>query len=335
MAVKVGINGFGRVGRSVFRAGMNCEDIDFVVVNDLTDSETLAHLLKYDSVHGILKAKVYADGDNIVVDGTRVKVISERNPANLPWAELGIEIVVESTGLFTDRANAEKHISAGAEKVIVTAPAKEPDITIIMGVNEDKYDPKKHNIISNASCTTNCLAPIAKVLLDNFGMVKGFMTTIHAYTNDQRILDLPHKDLRRARAAGLSIIPTSTGAAKAIGQVIPELSGKMHGIAMRVPVADGSIVDLVAVLEKDFTVEDVNRAMKKASQSERYRGILDYTEDPLVSVDVIGNSHSAVFDAQSTLKIGDMVKVLSWYDNEWGFSCRVVDLIRYIVGSMG
>ncbi|MHC1566433.1 MAG: type I glyceraldehyde-3-phosphate dehydrogenase [Candidatus Syntropharchaeia archaeon] len=325
--VRVAINGFGRIGRNVFRAAQGNHGIEFVAINDLTDARVLAHLLKYDSVHGTLDVPIRAEEDGIIFDGKRIKVFSERDPKNLPWKELEIDVVVESTGLFRNRNAASKHLDSGAKKVIISAPSPDPDITVVIGVNDDKYDPERHHIISLASCTTNCLAPIAKVLHDNFGIRKGFMTTVHAYTNDQRILDLQHKDLRRARAAALSIIPTSTGAAAAIGQVLPELDGKLDGMAMRVPVANVSIVDLVAELEKEVTAEEVNDAMKKAAENEM-RGILFYCEEPLVSADYIGNSHSSIVDALSTNTIGNLVKVLSWYDNEWGYSCRMVDMIN-------
>lgn len=331
MAIKVGINGFGRIGRNIFRAAMDDSDIDFVAVNDITDAETLAHLLKYDSALGNLDADVSAKKDSIVVNGKEVKVLSEKDPGNLPWKKLGVEIVVESTGLFRDKESASKHITAGAKKVIISAPAKGEDITIVLGVNEDKYDKDNHHIISNASCTTNCLAPVAKVLLENFGIKHGFMTTIHSYTSDQRLLDAPHKDLRRARAAALSMIPTTTGAAVATGLVLPELVGKMDGLAIRVPTPNVSVVDLVADLEKDASVEDVNSAMKEASEGS-LKGILEYMDAPLVSIDFNGNPHSSIFDAPSTMALeGGFVKVLSWYDNEWGYSNRVADLIKYIV----
>jgi len=334
MALKVGINGFGRIGRCLYRAAINEKIFEIVAINDITDPATLAHLLKYDSVHKVLKNEITADADSIVVDGKKVKVFAEKDPAMLPWKDLGVDIVIESTGRFTDRAGAEKHLQAGAKKVVISAPAKGEDITVVMGVNEEKYDPKNHTIISNASCTTNCLAPVAKVLVDNFGIKSGFMTTVHAYTNDQKILDLPHKDLRRARAAGLSIIPTSTGAARAIGLVIPELKGKMDGIALRVPVACGSLLDLVVELEKDATVDEINATMREASLSSRLKGVLEYTEDPIVSVDVVGNPASSIFDAKSTIKVGGMVKVLAWYDNEWAYSKRVVDLVNYIISKV-
>ncbi len=334
--MKVAINGFGRIGRNVFRVAMDGRDFrkkfEIVAVNDLTDAKTLAHLLKYDSVHGIYDAEVRAKDGAIIVDGSEVKVLAEKDPANLPWKTLGVDIAVESTGLFTDRDGAAKHIAAGAKKVIISAPAKNPDITIVMGVNHESYDAARHNIISNASCTTNCLAPVVKVLNDNFTVKRGFMTTCHSYTNDQRILDLPHKDLRRARAAALSIIPTTTGAARAIGLVLPELQGKLDGLSLRVPTPNGSINDLVAELEKEVTKEEVNAALKRASEKE-LKGILEYTELPLVSVDIIGNPHSAIVDGLSTGVIGgNFVKVLAWYDNEWGFSCRMVDLMKYIQG---
>lgn len=334
MALKVGINGFGRIGRCLYRAAINEKIFEIVAINDITDPATLAHLLKYDSVHKVLKNEITADADSIIVDGKKVKVFAEKDPAMLPWKDLGVDIVIESTGMFTDRAGAEKHLQAGAKKVVISAPAKGEDITVVMGVNEEKYDPKNHTIISNASCTTNCLAPVAKVLVDNFGIKSGFMTTVHAYTNDQKILDLPHKDLRRARAAGLSIIPTSTGAARAIGLVIPELKGKMDGIALRVPVACGSLLDLVVELEKDATVDEINATMREASLSNRLKGVLEYTEDPIVSVDVVGNPASSIFDAKSTIKVGGMVKVLAWYDNEWAYSKRVVDLVNYIISKV-
>lgn len=330
MAIKVGINGFGRIGRNLFRAGMDNQEIDFVAVNDLATADILAHLLKYDSVFGRLKSDVKATDNSLKVGGREIKVLSEKDPAMLPWKDLNIDIVFEATGLFRKRDAAQKHLSAGAKKVIITAPATDPDITIVLGVNEDKYNPSEHNIISNASCTTNCLAPVAKVLLDNFGIKQGFMTTIHAYTNDQKLLDLPHKDLRRSRAAAMAIIPTTTGAAKATALVIPELKGKMDGMAMRVPVPDGSVVDFVAELEKEASVEEVNKAFKDSADKGRFKGILAYTEDPIVSTDVIGNSYSSVFDAQATMAQGTMVKVISWYDNEWGYSSRLVDLLQYI-----
>lgn len=328
--VKVAINGFGRIGRSVFRAASERKDIEVVAVNDLTDPKTLAHLLKYDSVHGIFRKDVKAKEKSIVVDGKEVVITAEKDPAMLPWKNMGVDVVVESTGRFTDRAGAGKHLSAGARKVIISAPAKDPDWTVVIGVNEKDYDAEKHNIISNASCTTNCLAPVAKVLLDNFGIKKGLMNTIHSYTNDQMLLDLPHKDLRRARAACLSMIPTSTGAASALHLVLPALKGKMDGMAIRVPTPNVSVVDLVVETEKDVTVEAVNAAMKKAADGPM-KGILEYIDEPLVSIDFNGNKASSIFDSLSTKVIqNNMVKILSWYDNETGYSNRVVDLISYI-----
>jgi glyceraldehyde 3-phosphate dehydrogenase len=330
MAIKVGINGFGRIGRNVFRAALGSKDFDFVAVNDITDTKTLAHLLKYDSVLGNLKADIRATDNSIIVDGDEFRVFSERDPAKIDWASVGAEVVVESTGLFTERAAAAKHLHDSVKKVIISAPAKNEDITIVLGVNEDKYNPKEHHIISNASCTTNCLAPVAKVLHDNFTIKRGLMTTVHSYTNDQQLLDLPHKDLRRARAAALSIIPTTTGAAKAIGLVLPELKGKLDGISLRVPTPNVSIVDLVAEVEKPTTKEEINGLMKQAAESS-LRGILQYSEEPLVSVDFRKNSNSSILDAPYTSVLdGNLVKLLSWYDNEWGYSCRVVDLIRFL-----
>jgi glyceraldehyde 3-phosphate dehydrogenase len=330
MAIKVGINGFGRIGRNVFRAAMNDSNIDFVAVNDVTDTKTLAHLLKYDSVLGNLNAEIRAGENSLTVNGREFRVFSERDPGKIDWGSVGAEIVVESTGLFTKRDDAAKHLHDSVKKVIISAPAKGEDITIVLGVNEKAYNPKEHHIISNASCTTNCLAPIAKVLHDNFTIKSGLMTTVHSYTNDQHLLDLPHKDLRRARAAALSIIPTSTGAAKAIGLVLPELKGKLDGVALRVPTPNVSIVDLVAVIEKSATREEVNAAMKRAAEG-ALRGILQYSQEPLVSVDFRGNPHSSILDAEYTNVIeGHLVKLFSWYDNEWGYSCRIVDLIRYI-----
>jgi glyceraldehyde 3-phosphate dehydrogenase len=330
MAVKVGINGFGRIGRVVFREALKNPNVEVVAVNDLTDANMLAHLLKYDSVHGTLDVDVTVDGDSLVVGGQKVKVIAERDPAALPWGELGIEIVVESTGRFTKRSDAAKHLEAGAKKVIISAPANDEDITIVMGVNHDKYDAANHHVISNASCTTNCLAPFAKVLNDQFGIKRGMMTTVHAYTNDQQILDLPHKDYRRARAAAESIIPTSTGAAKAVALVLPELKGKLNGMAMRVPTPNVSVVDLVAELEKEVTADEVNQALKAAAEGD-LKGILEYSEEPLVSRDYNGSTASSTVDALSTMVLeGNMVKVLSWYDNETGYSSRVVDLCEYI-----
>ena len=330
MAIKVGINGFGRIGRNVFRAAIGDNEIDIVAANDITDANTLAHLLKYDSVLGNLEQDVRADGDTIVAGGESFKVLKKRDPAKLPWKELGVEIVIESTGLFTKREDATKHLEAGAKKVIISAPAKGEDFTVVMGVNHDKYDPANHHLISNASCTTNCLAPLVKVLHDEFGLTKGIMTTIHSYTNDQKLLDLPHKDLRRARAAALSMIPTTTGAALAVARVLPELEGRLDGISVRVPTPNVSLTDLTAVLEKDVSADDVNAAFQKAAIG-NLKGILAYSEEPLVSADFKGNPHSSIVDAPFTKVVGgNTVKVLSWYDNEWGFSCRVKDLIRFI-----
>ncbi|HZG70247.1 MAG TPA: type I glyceraldehyde-3-phosphate dehydrogenase [Chondromyces sp.] len=330
MAIKVGINGFGRIGRNVFRAALKNPNVEIVAVNDLTDANMLAHLLKYDTVHGTLDQEVRVDGEYIIVGDQRVKVIAERDPAQLPWGELGTEIVVESTGRFTKRADAAKHLEAGAKKVIISAPASDEDITVVMGVNQDKYDPANHHVISNASCTTNCLAPFAKVLNDQFGIKRGMMTTVHSYTNDQQILDLPHKDYRRARAAAENIIPTTTGAAKAVALVLPELKGKLNGMAMRVPTPNVSVVDLVAELDKNVTAEEVNAALKAAAEGE-LKGILEYTEEPLVSSDYNGKPASSTIDALSTMVIdNNMVKVVSWYDNEAGYSNRVVDLVDFI-----
>ncbi len=330
MTVKVGINGFGRIGKSVFRGGYKRDDIEFVAINDITDTETNAHLLKYDSVHGVLDADVRADEDSIVVDNKPIKVLSEKDPANLPWQELGVDVVVESTGIFRDSESAGKHIQAGAKKVIISAPAKNEDITIVMGVNNDKYDPANHNIISNASCTTNCLAPVAKVIDENFGLENGLMTTVHSYTNDQKILDLPHSDLRRARAAAMSIIPTTTGAAKAVALVLPQLKGKLNGFAMRVPTPNVSVVDLVCEIKKSATAEEVNAALKEAANSS-LKGILAYTEEPLVSKDYNGNPNSSIVDGDLTMTIGDnLLKVVTWYDNEWAYSLRIIDLINYM-----
>lgn len=336
MSIKVGVNGFGRIGRQFFRSALKYDknaDIDFVAINDLTDTKTLAHLIKYDSVYRVLDADVKAEKDAIVVNGKKIKIMSIKDPAELPWKDLGVEVVLEATGVFRKREDAKKHLNAGAKKVIVSAPMKGEgaDITLVLGVNDDKYRKEDHNIISNASCTTNALAPVCKVLNDNFVIKSGFMTTIHAYTSDQRILDFPHKDLRRARSAALSIIPTSTGAASAIGLVIPELDGKLDGMALRVPVPVGSIVDLVVELEKDVSAVEINNTFKKASQEENFKGILQYCEDPIVSADVIGNSHSSIFDALSTMKKGKLAKVLAWYDNEWGYSNRVCDLVKFIM----
>lgn len=330
MAIRVGINGFGRIGRNFLRASINYKDVDIVAINDLTDSKTLAHLLKYDSVHGIFNADVSATDSSIVVNGKEIRISAVKDPQSLPWKDMGVDIAIESTGLFTDRAMAAKHIDAGAKWVIISAPAKDPDATICMGVNEDALDKAKHKIISNASCTTNCLAPVAKVIHKEFGIIRGLMTTIHSYTNDQRILDLPHKDLRRARAAALNMIPTTTGAAKAVGLVLPELKGKLDGMAIRVPTPNVSVVDLVAELSKDATVDDVNSALRKASEGPM-KGILQYSEEPLVSTDLNGNPHSSIVDATITKVLeGRMVKVIAWYDNEWGYSSRIRDLIIYL-----
>lgn len=330
MPVKVGINGFGRIGRNLLRACQGHDDIDIVCVNDITDAATLAHLLKYDSNFGRFDGDVKVGDNAIIVNGKTIKITAERDPANLPWKELGVEIVVESTGLFTKKADASKHITAGAKKVIISAPAKDEDITIVLGVNEDKYDASAHNVISNASCTTNCLAPIAKVLLDNFGLVNGLMTTIHSYTNDQRMLDLPHSDLRRARAGAVSMIPTTTGAAKAVSLVLPELKGKLDGLAIRVPTPNVSLVDLTCVVEKSTTVDEVNAAMKSAAEGPM-KGVLEYCDEPLVSIDFNGMDASSILDSLTTRVIGGTtVKVMSWYDNEWGYSSRVRDLIKYI-----
>lgn len=328
--VRVAINGFGRIGRNVLRAALKEKELDFVAINDVTDAKTLAHLLKYDSVFGILDAEVRVKDSSILVDGREIKTTAIKDPTQLPWKEMKIDVALECTGLFTDREKAGGHLTAGAKKVIISAPAKDEDITICMGVNHDRYQPYKHHIISNASCTTNCLAPVARVLMEGFGIVRGLMTTVHAYTNDQRILDLPHKDLRRARAAALSMIPTTTGAAKAVSLVIPELKGKLDGLAVRVPTPTVSLVDLVAELERDTTEADINAAMKEASEG-KLKGILQYCDEELVSIDFKGNPHSSIFDALSTKVIEKrMVKVLIWYDNEWGFSCRMVDLIKLI-----
>ena len=331
MSLKVGINGFGRIGRNVFRACYKDPEIEILAVNDITDSKTLAHLLKYDSVLGILEADIQSTEDAIIINDKKIKVLAEKDPASLPWKELGVTIVIESTGLFRKRQDAVKHIEhGGAEKVIISAPASEPDVTLVLGVNEDTYDNTRHHVISNASCTTNCLAPVAKVLHQEFGIEKAFMTTIHAYTNDQRVLDAPHKDLRRARAAAVSQIPTTTGAAKAVGLVIPELNGKIDGIAMRVPTANVSVVDLVALLKKNVSADEINESFKRASR-EKLKGILQYTEEPLVSVDFMSNPHSAIVDGLFTrITDGNLVKVLAWYDNEWGYSCRLKDLMKFI-----
>ena len=332
MAIRVAINGFGRIGRLVLRAAKKAgrSDLDFVAVNDLTDNKTLAHLLRHDSVHGHYPGTVEVSDDGLRVDGDELRVLAERDPAKLPWKDLGVDIVVESTGLFRSRDKAAAHLDAGAKKVLISAPGKNEDVTIVLGVNEGMYDPAKHHVISNASCTTNCLAPVVKVILDSFGFRHGFMTTVHAYTNDQNILDLPHKDLRRARAAGMSMIPTTTGAAKATGLVIPEVKGKIDGSAIRVPTPDVSIVDLTAEVEKDTTIDEVNDAFRKAAAG-AMKGILGVSDEPLVSVDYTGDDHSSIVDLPSTNVIdGRMVKVMSWYDNEWGYSQRVVDLIAYV-----
>ncbi|MFQ5656564.1 MAG: type I glyceraldehyde-3-phosphate dehydrogenase [Candidatus Methylomirabilales bacterium] len=330
MAIRVGINGFGRIGRNLYRAAIDDSTLDFVAVNDITDAKTLAHLLKYDSILGRLNARVETKNDSILVNGKAIKVLAVRDPAVLPWKDLGVEYVVESTGRFTDRDSASKHLQAGAKKVIISAPAKGPDFTIVLGVNEDMYDPQKHHVISNASCTTNCIAPVAKVVHGHFRIKHGFMTTIHSYTNDQQLLDLPHEDLRRARAAALSQIPTTTGAAKAVGLVLPDLQGKLHGIAIRVPTSNVSLVDLVAEVERVISEEEVNQAFKKAAKGE-LKGILDYTEESLVSADFIRDPHSAIVDGLSTSVIDStLVKVLAWYDNEWGYSCRLRDVIKYM-----
>jgi len=329
MAVKIGINGFGRIGRLVFRRLMSQSGFEVAAINDITDAKTLAYLLKYDSVHGKYAGTVSTDGDNILVDGKKFKILAEKDPAKLPWKELGVDLVVEGTGIFTSREKLMLHINAGAKKVLLTAPAKDAiDATVVLGVN-DSVLTGKEQFVSNASCTTNCLAPMVKVLNDSFGVEHGFMTTIHSYTNDQRLLDLPHKDLRRARAAALSIIPTTTGAARTVGKVIPELNGKLDGFSLRVPTPDASITDFVATLKKPATKEQVNDAMKKASAG-ALKGILEYSEDELVSTDIIGNTHSCIFDSKLTMAMGSTVKVFGWYDNEWGFSCRVVDLLKKI-----
>jgi glyceraldehyde 3-phosphate dehydrogenase len=331
--IKVGINGFGRIGRLLYRAALERNaNIDFVAINDLADAKTNANLLKYDSVHGRFPGTVEVDGNDLIVNNKRLTVLAQKDPAQLPWKDLGVHLAVESTGLFTDREGASKHLQAGAKKVLISAPAENPDATFVLGVNDADYDNKKHNIVSNASCTTNCLAPISKVLADNFGLEKALMTTCHSYTNDQRIQDLVHKDPRRARAGAFNIIPTSTGAAKAIGLVLPQCSGKMNGLSLRVPTPDVSIVDLTAVLSRDVTKEEINRAMKDASEG-TLKGILQYTEDPIVSSDVLHNTYSAVFDSQLTMVLGEksnFVKIFAWYDNEWGFSNRMVDLIEIV-----
>jgi glyceraldehyde 3-phosphate dehydrogenase len=330
MAVKVAINGFGRIGRNVFRASLGNKDIEIVAINDLTDAKTLAHLLKYDSVFGRFEADVNAGDGKLIVGGKEIAVVAKKDPAELPWKDMKIDVAVESTGRFVDKANAGKHITAGAKKVVISAPAKEPDATFVLGVNEHTYDPAKHHVVSNASCTTNCLAPMAKVIHDNFGIVHGLMNTIHSYTNDQQLLDLPHKDLRRARAAAVSIIPTSTGAAKAVSLVLPELKGKLDGMSLRVPTPDVSVVDLVAEVSKKTTAAEVNAALKEAANG-KMKGILQIEESPLVSIDFKGNPHSSIVDASLTSVMeGTMVKVISWYDNEWGYSCRLRDLILFM-----
>jgi len=330
MPVKVGINGFGRIGRNIFRASLNDPGVEIVAVNDITDPKTLAHLLKYDSIFGICEATIGFKDDGITVNGKTIRVFKVKDPAEIDWSSLGIQVVVESTGLFTKAEDAKKHLKGTVKKVIISAPAKGEDVTIVLGVNDNMYDPARHNILSNASCTTNCLAPAAKVINDNFKILRGSMTTIHAYTNDQKILDLPHKDLRRARAAALSMIPTTTGAAKAVGLVLPELKGKLDGYAMRVPTPDVSVVDLVAQVEKSTTAEEVNAALKKAAEGPM-KGILQFVEEELVSIDFVGNDHSSMIDAGFTKVIdGTLVKVVSWYDNEWGYSCRVRDLINFV-----
>ncbi|GHG09351.1 MULTISPECIES: type I glyceraldehyde-3-phosphate dehydrogenase [Streptomyces] len=332
MTIRVGINGFGRIGRNYFRALLEQgADIEVVAVNDLGDTATTAHLLKYDTILGRLKAEVSHTADTITVDGHTIKVLSERNPSDIPWGELGVDIVIESTGIFTKREDAAKHLAGGAKKVLISAPAKDEDITIVMGVNQDKYDPANHDVISNASCTTNCVAPMAKVLDENFGIVRGLMTTVHAYTNDQRILDFPHKDLRRARAAAENIIPTTTGAAKATALVLPQLKGKLDGIAMRVPVPTGSATDLVVTLDREVTKDEVNAAFKKAAEDGPLKGILFYTEDPIVSSDIVSDPASCTFDSSLTMvQDGNSVKILGWYDNEWGYSNRLVDLTTFV-----
>jgi glyceraldehyde 3-phosphate dehydrogenase len=332
MSVRVGINGFGRIGRNVFRAARDRGDaIEIVAVNDITDAATLAHLLKYDSVHGRFPGDVSHDDDGLIVDGKAVKVLAERDPAALPWSDLGVDVVIESTGIFNSGEKAGKHLGAGAKKVIISAPATEPDLTLCIGVNDDEYDASKHHVISNASCTTNCLAPLVAVLHSTYGLERGFMTTTHAYTNDQKILDLPHRDLRRARAAAVNVIPTSTGAAKAIGLVIPEMKGRLDGISMRVPVSDGSATDLVAVVGRETTKDEVNEAFRAAAESGPLAPVLEYSEEPLVSSDIVGQHWSSIFDSKLTMVNGNLVKVVSWYDNEWGYSCRLVDLMQKVL----
>jgi glyceraldehyde 3-phosphate dehydrogenase len=332
MAIRIGINGFGRIGRNVLRASLNDKDFEFVAINDLTDAKTLAHLLKYDSVHGTLDVTVEAREDQIVVNGKPIKILAKKDPKELPWKDLGVDLVIESTGRFTDREGASKHLSAGAKRVIISAPAKDPDVTIVLGVNETTYDPKSHQIVSNASCTTNCLAPVAKVLHESFGIKHGIMTTIHSYTNDQQLLDLPHTDLRRARAAGLSMIPTSTGAAKALHLVLPQLKGKLDGMAIRVPTPNVSLIDLTVETEQDCDSTGVNAAFRKAAEGP-LKAILKYCEEPIVSADQNGDAHSATLDSLLTTVLDRrMVKVMAWYDNEWAYSCRVRDLAKYIAG---
>ena len=334
MAIKIGINGFGRIGRNLLRCSLGEKDFDFVAVNDITDTKTLAHLLKYDSVLGNLQHKISSKEKSIIVEGDEITVYSEKDPAKLPWKDLGVDIVVESTGLFTKRSDAAKHLDGGAKKVIISAPAKEPDVTICLGVNEEMYDPAKHHVLSNASCTTNCLATVAKVLHTKFGIVRGYMTTIHSYTNDQKLLDLPHKDLRRARAAGLSMIPTTTGAALAVGEVLPDLKGKLDGISVRVPTPNVSLTDFVAELKRKVTGDEINNAFREAAES-TMKGILDYTDSELVSVDFRGNPHSSIVDCPYTAVMdGNFVKVLAWYDNEWGYSCRLRDVIKLLARSL-
>jgi glyceraldehyde 3-phosphate dehydrogenase len=331
MGTRVAINGFGRIGRCFLRASKGYREFEVVAINDLTDAKTLAHLLKYDSVHGIFAADIKTGEGSITVDGREIKILAMTEPEKLPWKDLGVDIVIESTGRFTDKPSASKHLNAGAKWVIISAPAKEPDMTVCMGVNEETLDPKNHRVISNASCTTNCLAPVAKVIHNEFKIIKGLMTTIHSYTNDQRILDLPHKDLRRARAAAMNMIPTTTGAAKAVGLVLPELKGKLNGLAIRVPTPNVSVVDLVVEVSKEVTVEEVNGALKKAAEGPM-KGILQYSEEPLVSIDLNGNNHSAIVDSKLTMVLeGRMVKVLAWYDNEWGYSSRIRDLVLYLI----
>jgi glyceraldehyde 3-phosphate dehydrogenase len=335
MSVKIGVNGFGRIGRNVYRAAKKRGvDLEFVAVNDLGDAATMAHLLKYDSVHGRFPGDVSVSANGLTIDGKELRVLAERNPADLPWKDLGVEIVLESTGIFTEREKAAAHLEAGAQKVIISAPAKNEDITLVLGVNDDAYDPATHHVISNASCTTNCVAPMAKVLDDAFGVQQGFMTTVHAYTNDQQILDLPHSDLRRARAAAVNIIPTTTGAAKATGLVLPHLKGKLDGMSLRVPIPDGSVTDLVATVGREVTVDEVNAAFKAASQEGPLAGKVVYTEDPIVSSDIVGSEASCTFDASATMVMGNVVKAIGWYDNEWGYSNRVVDLALLVASKL-